>query len=52
VPPFFAWRALVVANPVFYPRLSAAGRDKLLGFAIDVLDDHRLDPSWAEDLFH
>lgn len=50
-PPFFAWRALVVANPAFYPRMTAAARDKLLGFATDVLDDHALDPSWAEDLF-
>lgn len=50
-PPFFAWRALVVANPVFYPRMTAAARDKLLGFAEDVLDAHQLDPTWAEELF-
>jgi hypothetical protein len=52
VPPFLAWRALVVSNPTFYPRLSAAGRDKLLGFVTDVLEDHRMDPGWAEELFH
>ena len=51
-PPFLMWRALVVANPRFYPRLSAAGRDKLLGFATDVLDERALDPTWAEELFH
>ena len=50
-PPFFAWRALVVANPVFYPNLSAHGRDLLLGFAEDVLRAGTLDPDWAEDLF-
>jgi streptomycin 6-kinase len=50
-PPFLAWRALVVANPAFYPRLSAPGRDKLLGFATEVLDEQRLDPTWAEELF-
>ncbi len=50
-PPFLAWRALVVANPVFYPRMSGAARDKLLGFAEDVLDEHALDPAWAEELF-
>ncbi len=50
-PPFLAWRALVVANPVFYPRMTAAARDKLLGFAEDVLDEHALDPAWAEELF-
>lgn len=50
-PPFFAWRALVVANPVFYPGMTGAARDKLLGFAEDVLDEHELDPTWAEELF-
>lgn len=50
-PPFFAWRALVVANPAFYPRMTEAARDKLLGFATAVLDEHALDPMWAEELF-
>jgi hypothetical protein len=50
-PPFFAWRALVVANPVFYPRMTGAARDKLLGFAEDVLDERAPDPAWAEELF-
>jgi hypothetical protein len=50
-PPFFAWRALVVANPVFYPRMTAAARDKLLGFAEGLLDEHALDPARAEELF-
>jgi hypothetical protein len=50
-PPFLAWRALVVANPAFYPKMSPAARDKLLGFAADVLDEHALDPASAEELF-
>lgn len=50
-PPFLAWRALVVANPVFYPKLSAAARDRLLGFAEEVLDAGALDPARAEELF-
>lgn len=50
-PPFFAWRALVVCNPTFYPRLSRRGRDRLLGFAEDLLDAKELDPAWAEELF-
>jgi len=50
-PPFLMWRALVVANPVFYPRMTERARDKLLGFATAVLDAHALEPSWAEDLF-
>jgi hypothetical protein len=36
-PPFFAWRALVVACPRFYPRVPAAARERLLALAGDVL---------------
>jgi hypothetical protein len=50
-PPFLMWRALVVANPRFYPGMSEAARDKLLGFATDVLEEHALEPTWAEELF-
>lgn len=50
-PPFLMWRALVVANPVFYPQLSARARDRLLGFATEVLDREVLDPDAAEELF-
>jgi hypothetical protein len=46
------WRALVVANPTFYPQLSAQARDRLLGFGTDVLEERVFDPSWAEELFH
>ena len=31
IPPFLAWRALVVASPVWYPSLTPAMRDALLG---------------------
>lgn len=51
VPPFLAWRALVVANPVFYPQLSERGRHLILRLAETVLEDDRLDPSVAEELF-
>lgn len=50
-PPFFAWRALVVCNPRFYPGLRARARDALLGLATRVLDEQRLEPSWADELF-
>jgi hypothetical protein len=50
-PPFFAWRALVVCNPRFYPKLSARGRDALLGYAERALDAGALDPAAAEELF-
>ena len=50
-PPFLAWRALVVCNPHFYPKLGERGRDLLLGFCEDVLADGVLDPMAAEELF-
>ena len=41
VPPFFAWRALVVCNPTFYPELPAQTRQAILGLASDHIDvDH------------
>jgi len=39
IPPFFAWRALVVASPVWYPALTADARDRLLRFAEDALEN-------------
>jgi aminoglycoside phosphotransferase (APT) family kinase protein len=50
-PPYFAWRALVLANPRFYPALSERGRDALLGLAERVLEAGRLEPAHAEELF-
>ena len=47
-PPFFAWRALVLANPRWYPRLSDASRDGLLSVAERALDERRLDPISVE----
>lgn len=37
--PFFAFRAAVVANPVFYPELTAEARSRLIRFADRVLSD-------------
>jgi len=45
--PFFAWRALVMANPVWYPVLEEALRRKLLDFAQNVLAEERFDPRGA-----
>ena len=50
-PPYFAWRALVLANPRWYPRLSAPARDGLLGAAEQALHNRRLDPSSVEKVF-
>ncbi|HWO20987.1 MAG TPA: aminoglycoside phosphotransferase family protein [Kofleriaceae bacterium] len=51
VPPFLAWRALVVCNPRFYPALSEGGRHALLGFIEAALDAAHFEPGWADELF-
>lgn len=50
-PPFLTWRALVLANPVWYPALAPAYRRKLLDLAEVALDTGRVDPTSAEMLF-
>jgi aminoglycoside phosphotransferase (APT) family kinase protein len=45
--PFFAFRALVMANPVWYPALEPALREKVLRFALSVLDAPRFEPAQA-----
>ncbi len=49
-PPWLAWRALVIANPRWYPALSEAGRDRLLGWVERTLDAHHLDPRLADEV--
>jgi hypothetical protein len=41
--PFFAFRCAVVANPVFYPDLSAEARKKIFNFARGVLSAERFE---------
>jgi len=45
VGPFFAFRGLVVASPLWYPRLGPGIRAKVLNFVRAVLDRPRFDPS-------
>lgn len=42
--PFFVFRALVLASPLWYPALDDAARAKLLNFILAVLDEERFDP--------
>jgi hypothetical protein len=49
--PFFAWRGLVLANPRWYPELSARARSALLAFIERVLAAGRFHPSLADELF-
>ena len=43
--PFLAFRALVMANPLWYPALDAAVRQKLFNFIQAVLAEPRFDPA-------
>ena len=47
VAPFFAFRGLVMASPVWYPALPDAVRQKLFRFMIAVLEAERFDPRCA-----
>lgn len=44
LPPFLAFRALVIAHPRWYPTLSAPVREALLGFARAMMEADTLDP--------
>ena len=43
IQPFYAWRGLVVASPIWYPNLSSDVRSKLLNFAKNVLQFEKFD---------
>ena len=45
VAPFYAFRGLVLANPVWYPNLSECVRSKILSFTLAVLDAREFDPA-------
>lgn len=49
--PFFAWRGLVVANPVWYPGVSERARDRVLSFVEQVLDAASFEPGMADAVF-
>ena len=44
VAPFLAFRALVMASPLWYPALPNAVRQKLLTFIFAVLEGNSFDP--------
>ncbi len=49
--PFFAWRGLVLANPVWYPALGPEARDRVLRFIERVLSAERFDPAFVDEVF-
>jgi hypothetical protein len=51
VAPYLAWRGLVLANPVWYPKLDAQARSSLLDFVEAVLAAPTFSPQMAEGMF-
>jgi thiamine kinase-like enzyme len=49
IQPFFAWRALVLAHPLWYPNLSRETREMLFRFAENVLEESWFDPKRIND---
>ena len=49
-PPFFAFRGLVVASPLWYPDVTLSTRRKLFNFIENVLEQPRFDPESVNDL--
>jgi len=49
IQPFYAWRGLVVAHPVWYPSLSDSVREKLFRFIERVLDVDKCNPERVND---
>jgi hypothetical protein len=47
--PFFAFRGLVLASPVWYPKLSVEVRRTIFRFIEHVLDEPRFDPSLVNE---
>ena len=45
VAPFFVFRALVLASPVWYPNLADRVRRQLFAFSLAILSEERFDPS-------
>jgi hypothetical protein len=49
IQPFYAWRALVLASPVWYPNLDDSVREALFDFAERVLETERFNPRRVSD---
>ena len=50
VAPFFAWRALVLASPAWYPDVAPDVRDTILLFAENLLEDRTFTPEQVDAL--
>jgi hypothetical protein len=50
VAPFFAWRALVIASPLWYPHLTAPDRERVFSFVRRALGADAFDPAWGQEI--
>lgn len=50
IAPFFTWRSLVLASPVWYPNISDTLRDRLLRFAEKLLENEPFHPDRIDEL--
>ncbi len=50
-PPFFAWRGLVIASPIWYPNLSNTVRQKIFSFIQNVLNLEKFELSRVGEYF-
>lgn len=49
IAPFYAWRGLVIACPLWYPSTRSADRDRILAFVERALAAPRFDPAWGPE---
>ena len=49
VAPYFAWRGLVLASPLWYPHLTAGDRRRILAVVERVLAAEEFDPAWGRE---
>jgi hypothetical protein len=49
IQPFYAWRSLVLASPLWYPNLPLVARRKILRFAAKVLNAREFKLESVED---
>ena len=50
IPPFFAFRALVIGHPRWYPALDPGTREALFGFARSLMAGGALTPDGVPEL--
>jgi hypothetical protein len=51
IQPFYAWRGLVLASPIWYPNIEKKVRAGLFSFAKNILSCERFDPADVNSYF-